>query len=179
MALSFLSFLFFLLLTPFTLSAPPYRYYLKSPSNNLYLSSSMTFNGRTNYVLLTNSSLAQPLTLYEGDGSITLDTSNVIGASSQAPILLADTDGLSNIYKQVVLGDQMSGRYTTGFEIDDESGGLVLNKEGFGGFVACTAARGIKQVYWYQEGEGEQGMPVICEEVVFRREWHLNGTESA
>ncbi|KAL4909333.1 hypothetical protein BDW74DRAFT_174535 [Aspergillus multicolor] len=116
----------------------------KSSSTNetLYLSSTITLNGHTNYVMLTSPSLAQPLYLYAGDGSITLDTSNVIGASSQAPILLPDADGLDSVYKQVILGDQMAGKYTTGFRFNGNM--MELEKKGFGGFVACTAAKGVK-----------------------------------
>ncbi|KAL5003244.1 hypothetical protein BDV10DRAFT_191100 [Aspergillus recurvatus] len=169
----------FLFLLPYSLSLPdePYYHYLqskpKSPSNStnptLYLSSSITLNGHTNYVLLTSLSLAQPLHLYAGDGSITLDTSNVIGASSQAPILLADNDGLNSVYKQVILGDQKAGHYTKGFRFEGNI--LGLEKEGFGGFVACTAAKGMKQVYWY--GRCEEGeVHVGCEEV----ELHELGT---
>ncbi|KAL2838250.1 hypothetical protein BJY01DRAFT_35508 [Aspergillus pseudoustus] len=162
----------------------PYRYYLKSTTNNdslnLYISSSITYNGRTNYVLLTNASLAQPLTLYEGDGSITLDTSNVIGASSEAPLYLSDSDGLSSTYKQVVLGDQKAGEYTKGFEIG-EAGELELagvqtqGGGGLGGFVACSAALGVKQVYWYKEGAvaGDSEVPIACEVVGFERVWEV------
>ncbi|KAL4946329.1 hypothetical protein BDV06DRAFT_218458 [Aspergillus oleicola] len=182
--------LFIFLLTP-ALSAPtatPYRYYLEAifPSSNttttqpLYISSSITYNGHTNYVLLTSSPLAQPLALYTGDGSITLDTSNVIGGSSEAPLLLSDEDGFNGVYKQVILGDQMSGTYTTGFKIDENNGGLDLSKEDFGGFVACTAARGVKQVYWYRQGEVDatERVPVVCEGVEFARVWSLNETVS-
>ncbi|KAL3468860.1 hypothetical protein BJX99DRAFT_268967 [Aspergillus californicus] len=155
------------------------HYYLKTtpsePTQPLYLSSSITYNGHTNYVLLTSASLAQPLSLFPGSGSITLDTSNVIGASSHAPLLLADTAGWSEKYKQVVLGDVKSGEYTTGFEIGGD-GVLRLGMDGFGGFVACTAAKGVKQVYWF-EGGGEEGeVPVVCEEVEFVAEVALNGT---
>ncbi|KAL2808981.1 hypothetical protein BJX63DRAFT_407195 [Aspergillus granulosus] len=156
----------------------PYRYYLKSTAiddDNLYLSSSITYNGRTNYVLLTNASLAQPLTLYAGDGSIILDTSNVIGASSQAPLYLSEQDGLSSVYKQVVLGDQKSGEYTKGFEIE-QTGELKLNGvHGIGGFVACSAALGVKQVYWYKEGAvgNDDEVPVTCEVVGFKRVWEV------
>ncbi|KAL5048129.1 hypothetical protein BDW71DRAFT_205672 [Aspergillus fruticulosus] len=172
----------FLFVFPFSLCLPdePYHYYLqskpRSPSNptnlTLYLSSSITLNGHTNYVLLASPSLAQPLHLYAGDGSITLDTSNVIGASSQAPILLTDDDGLNSVYKQVILGDQMAGQYTKGFKFNGTL--LVLEKEGFGGFLACTAAKGVKQVYWYRRGEGGE-FHVGCEEVEFERVWNVNG----
>ncbi|KAL3467894.1 hypothetical protein BJX64DRAFT_124649 [Aspergillus heterothallicus] len=161
-----------------SLSSPPSqqsRFYLKS-STNLYLSSSITYNGRTNYVLLTNASLAQPLTLYSGDGSLTLDTSNVIGASSEAPLFLSDADGLSSVYKQVVLGDQKGGEYTKGFGIAEASGELMLSGvQGVGGFVACSAARGIKQVYWYREGDvaSQADVPVLCEVVWFERVWDV------
>ncbi|KAL4957467.1 hypothetical protein BDW69DRAFT_180533 [Aspergillus filifer] len=177
------------LLTP-SLSTPtePYRYYLKAifPSSNttttnpLYISSSITYNGHTNYVLLTPSSLAQPLSIFTGDGSITLDTSNVIGGSSEGPLFLSDEDGFSGIYKQVLLGNEMSGTYTTGFKLNEASGGLDLSKEGFGGFVACTAARRVKQVYWVKQGDldSEGSVPVVCEEVRFERVWSLNGTAS-
>ncbi|KAL4925450.1 uncharacterized protein BDV17DRAFT_272272 [Aspergillus undulatus] len=173
-----------------TLSAPsmPYRYYLKarfSTSNDhatpLYISSSITFNGHTNYVLVTSPTLANPLSVYDGDGRITLDTSNVIGASSEGPLLLSNNDGLNGIYKQVILGDEMSGEYTKGFKINADHR-ITLDKEGFGGFVACTAARGVKQVYWFRQGEVDidgQGHPVVCEEVEFERVWNLNGTLSA
>ncbi|KAL4959112.1 uncharacterized protein BDV14DRAFT_207085 [Aspergillus stella-maris] len=179
----------FLLLTA-VLSAPtePYRYYLKAifPSSNtatstpLYISSSITYNGHTNYVLLTPSTLAQPLSLFTGDGSITIDTSNVIGGSSEGPLLLSDADGFNGVYKQVLLGDEMSGTYTTGFKVDEASGGLDLSKEDFGGFVACTAARGVKQVYWVRQGdlEANENVPVVCEGVRFERVWSLNGTTS-
>ncbi|KAL4753307.1 hypothetical protein BDW72DRAFT_201648 [Aspergillus terricola var. indicus] len=159
MMLIFLSIFLFLFPSSLCLPDEPYHYYLqskpKTPSKStnvtFYLSSSITLNGHTNYVLLTPPSLAQPLHLYAGDGSITLDTSNVIGASSQAPLLLAGNDGLNSVYKQVILGDQMAGQYTKGFKFDGTL--LVLEKEEFGGFVACTAAKGIKQVYWYRSGE--------------------------
>ncbi|OJJ64977.1 hypothetical protein ASPSYDRAFT_140972 [Aspergillus sydowii CBS 593.65] len=175
----FLSLASILLAAAPALSAPttPYRYYLKS-STDLFLSSSMTFNGNTNYVLLTDKTLAQPLTLHASDGSITLDTSNVIGASSEAPVLLSNDKGLNDNYKLVVLGDQQSEDYTKGFSIDDDSGALSLDKEGFGGFVACTAAKGVKQVYWYSEGEGSGSLPVICDEVSFQRQWNLTATGS-
>ncbi|BCS20066.1 uncharacterized protein APUU_20498S [Aspergillus puulaauensis] len=175
----FLSLASILLAAAPALSAPttPYRYYLKS-STDLFLSSSMTFNGNTNYVLLTEKRLAQPLSLHDSDGSITLDTSNVIGASSEAPVLLSNDKGLSDTYKLVVLGDQKSENYTKGFSIDDDSGALSLDKEGFGGFVACTAAKGVKQVYWYSEGEDSGSVPVICDDVSFQRQWNLNGTGS-
>ncbi|KAL3442426.1 hypothetical protein BJX65DRAFT_312880 [Aspergillus insuetus] len=166
----------------------PYRYYLRS-TTNLYLSSSITYNGRTNYVLLTNSSLAQPLTLYEGDGSITLDTSNVIGASSEAPLYLSDEDGLSAVYKQVVLGNEKGGEYTKGFGIAEDGGlklsdvkvqvqslgqGLGTGEVQVGGFVACTAALGVKQVYWFKEGDVAEGdVPVVCEVVGFERVWEV------
>ncbi|KAL6239656.1 hypothetical protein BDW75DRAFT_197979 [Aspergillus navahoensis] len=181
MMLFFLSIFVFLFHYSLCLSDEPYYHYLqskpKSPSNStnptFYLSSSITLNGHINYVLLTPPSLAQPLHLYTGDGSITLDTSNVIGASSQAPILLAENDGLNSVYKQVILGDQMAGQYTKGFRFDGDL--LGLNKEGFGGFVACTAAKGVKQVYWYGRGEGGE-IHVGCEEVQFERVWTVNGT---
>ncbi|KAL4807713.1 hypothetical protein BDV18DRAFT_135897 [Aspergillus unguis] len=187
----------FLLLTP-ALSSTPYRYYLRakplssSTSNTtttstlletpLYVSSSITINGHTNYILLTPSTQAEPLTISSGDGAITLDTSNAIGASSQAPLYLSDTDGLNSVYKQVILGDQMAGKYTTGFQIesDENTDGdkLELTKDGFGGFVACTAAKGIKQVYWYSDGDVSEGdgLPVVCEEVEFERVWDANET---
>jgi hypothetical protein len=176
-------------LTQTTTPTPqPYRYYLRS-TTNLYLSSSITYNGRTNYVLLTNSSLAQPLALYEGDGSITLDTSNVIGASSEAPLYLSDEDGLSSTYKQVVLGNEKGGEYTKGFGFGQD-GGLMLRDvkvevqsrgqgQGAGevqvrGFVACTAALGVKQVYWFKEGDVADGeVPVVCEIVGFERVWEV------
>ncbi|KAL2786895.1 hypothetical protein BJX66DRAFT_341681 [Aspergillus keveii] len=166
----------------------PYRYYLRS-TTNLYLSSSITYNGRTNYVLLTNASLAQPLTLYEGDGSITLDTSNVIGASSEAPLYLSDEDGMSAVYKQVVLGNQKGGQYTKGFGFAEDGGlrlgdvkvqvqsqgqGLGAGEVQVGGFVACTAALGVKQVYWFKEGDVAEGdVPVVCEVVGFERVWEV------
>ncbi|KAL3495857.1 hypothetical protein BJX62DRAFT_233117 [Aspergillus germanicus] len=166
----------------------PYRYYLRSTSN-LYLSSSITYNGRTNYVLLTNSSLAQPLTLYEGDGSITLDTSNVIGASFEAPLYLSDEDGLSAVYKQVVLGNEKGGEYTKGFGFAEDGGlrlsdvkvqvqslgqGMEAGEVQVGGFVACTAALGVKQVYWFKEGDVVEGeVPVVCEVVGFDRVWEV------
>ncbi|KAL4801082.1 hypothetical protein BDV19DRAFT_384098 [Aspergillus venezuelensis] len=179
-----------LLLLTQSLSAPtePYRYYLKAifSSNNttttqpFYISSSITYNGHTNYVLLTPSILAQPLSLFTGDGSITLDTSNVIGGSSEGPLLLSDEDGFNSVYKQVILGDEMSETYTTGFKIDQASGGLDLSKEDFGGFAACTAARGVKQVYWVRQGdlEANENVPVVCEGVRFERVWSLNETTS-
>ncbi|KAL4980134.1 hypothetical protein BDW66DRAFT_147569 [Aspergillus desertorum] len=174
--LFFFSIFFFLLPFSLCLSNEPYHYYLLSRSdstNTLYLSSSITLNGHTNYVLLNSPSLAQPLHLYAGDGSITLDTSNVIGASSEAPILLSENDGLNSVYKQVILGDEKAGQYTKGFKFDGTL--LRLDKDGFGGFVACTAAKGVKQVYWYGRGEGGE-VQVGCEEVKFERVWTVNGT---
>jgi hypothetical protein len=181
MMLIFISIFLFLFPSSLCLPDEPYHYYLQSKPKNptkssnltFYLSSSITLNGHTNYVLLTSSSLAQPLHLYAGDGSITLDISNVIGASSQAPLLLADNDGLNSVYKQVILGDQMAGQYTKGFKFNRTL--LVVEKEGFGGFVACTAAKGIKQVYWYRSGERGDAQ-VGCEEVEFERVWTVNGT---
>jgi hypothetical protein len=180
MMLIFLTIFLFLFPSSLCLPDEPYHYYLqskpKTPSKSMnltYLSSSITLNGHTNYVLLTPPSLAQPLHLYAGDGSITLDTSNVIGAGSQAPLLLADNDGLNSVYKEVILGDQMAGQYTKGFKFNRTL--LVLEKEGFGGFVACTAAKGIKQLYWYRRGEGGD-VQVGCEEVEFERVWTVNGT---
>ncbi|KAL2820568.1 hypothetical protein BDW59DRAFT_164608 [Aspergillus cavernicola] len=166
------------LLLPQTLSTPTKStYYLKPPSLPLYLSSSITFNGHKNYILLTNSSLAQPLSLYPADGSITIDTSNVIGASSQASLLLSNETGLNSRYMQVVLGDQMGGEYTKGFRFDRDNrlrfdGGV----RGFGGFVACTAAKGVRQVYWFGDGDGEE-VPVVCEVVEFERVWDLDLNE--
>ncbi|KAL4817393.1 hypothetical protein BDW67DRAFT_184057 [Aspergillus spinulosporus] len=181
MMLIFLSIFFFLFPSSLCLPDEPYHYYLQSKSKTpskstnltFYLSSSITLNGHTNYVLLTSPSLAQPLHLYAGDGSITLDTSNVIGASSQAPLLLTDNDGLNSVYKQVILGDQMAGEYTKWFKFNGTL--LVLEKEEFGGFVACTAAKEIKQVYWYRREEGGEAQ-VGCEEVEFERVWTVNGT---
>ncbi|KAL4780632.1 hypothetical protein BJX76DRAFT_337494 [Aspergillus varians] len=168
----------FLVFPPSTLSTP-YHCYLQSPTNNLYLSSTIALNGHINYVLLTNSTLAQPLTLFEGDGSINIDTSNVIGASSHAPLLLSNDPGLNSVYKQVVLGDQKSGNYTKAFRIDGLRGGPGLSMESFAGFMACTAAKGVKQVYWFTRGEQGDGggwVPVVCEEIGFRRVWDLNET---
>ncbi|KKK20848.1 hypothetical protein ARAM_005302 [Aspergillus rambellii] len=153
------------------IASHPYRYYLKS-NNGYYLSSSMTYNGHINYVLLAGESLAQPLNLYTGDGSITVETSNVIGASSQAPLLLSDNAGISETYKQVILGEQKSGTYTKDFSFADD-GGLGLKKDGFHGFVACTASKDVKQLYW---ATADGDVPVCCEKVSFTRQWYLNKT---
>ncbi|CRG83352.1 hypothetical protein PISL3812_00703 [Talaromyces islandicus] len=153
-------------------AAPSPKSYLQA-SPDEYLSASIAIDGYTHYALLTDAKSATPAIVTATGGEVQADLSHISGKGVTGLLTLQDEEGFSGL-KHAVFGNPAVMTATSGFNLegpaDNET--LTLEKSQFTGWWACTAAVGVKQLYWsnWPTNSNLTGPPT-CERVTLTRVW--------
>lgn len=152
-------------------AAPQKKSYLRTEIGE-YLSASIAIDGFTHYAIITDFADATPAIVTGTGGEVQVDLSHISGEGVTGLLTLQDEDGYSGL-KHALFGNPAVMRATPGFDLAGPADSEVLTVEmgQFNGWFACTAAVGVKQLYWSNWPNYNGTAPTNCERVSFTRYW--------
>lgn len=152
-------------------AAPSQKSYLKAGPDE-YLSASIAIDGFDHYALLTDAKSALPAIVTGTGGEVQVDLSTLSGAGVTGLLTLQDEEGYSGL-RHALFGNPAELRATSGFDLDGPASNetLVIEYGEFHGWFACTAAVGVKQLYWSNWADYNGTGPTNCERVTLTRVW--------